>query len=314
MWWNIFLCPSDVCKLFLACGHLYNIARHRLIQPPLFWNGKWWVKSGWNRLWVRRHGFTKSSNSRWYSGTKYCNQAARPGWNTNTQKRNMVVPITWKLATPSWMEQTLIIIWVAVNIKVMVFPVVLYGCEMWTIKKAEHWRIDAFEMWCCRRFLRVPWTARRSNQLIIKEINPDYSMEGLMLKLKPQSFVVIWCEELTRWKRHCWERSKATGEAGSRRWDGWMASLTQWTWIWANSGRQWRTEESGMLQSMGLQRVGQDLAIEQQQKCLEVGWWVPSGSWEAAGCWWGCGTTLCPLHKPWKWMHAPWDTFWEMTT
>ena len=73
-------------------------------------------------------------------------------------------------------------------IKAMVFPVVLYGCESWTIKKAEHPRIDAFELWCWRRLLRVPWTARRSNQSILKEINPEYSLEGLCLKLKFQYF------------------------------------------------------------------------------------------------------------------------------
>ena len=71
-------------------------------------------------------------------------------------------------------------------VKVMVFPVVMYGCETWTIKKAEHQRIDAFELWCWRRLLRVPWTARRSNQSILKEISPEYSLEGLMLKLKLQ--------------------------------------------------------------------------------------------------------------------------------
>ena len=73
-------------------------------------------------------------------------------------------------------------------VKAMVFPVVMYGCESWTIKKAEHWRIDAFELWCWRRLLRVSWTARRSNQLILKEISPEYSLEGLMLKLKLQYF------------------------------------------------------------------------------------------------------------------------------
>ena len=73
-------------------------------------------------------------------------------------------------------------------VKAMVFPVVMYGCESWTIKKAEHQRIDAFELWCWRRFLRVPWTARRSNQYILKEISPEYSLKGLMLKLKLQSF------------------------------------------------------------------------------------------------------------------------------
>ena len=73
-------------------------------------------------------------------------------------------------------------------VKAMVFPVVMYGCASWTIKKAECQRIDAFELWCCRRLLRVPWTARRSNQSVLKEINPEYSLEGLMLKLKLQSF------------------------------------------------------------------------------------------------------------------------------
>ena len=78
-------------------------------------------------------------------------------------------------------------------VKAMVFPVVMYGCESWTIKKAEHWRIDAFELWCWRRCLRVPWTARRSNQSILKEISPEYSLEGLMLKLKFQYFGnLIW--------------------------------------------------------------------------------------------------------------------------
>jgi len=73
-------------------------------------------------------------------------------------------------------------------VKAKVFPVIMYGCESWTIKKAEHWRIDAFELWCWRRLLRVPWIARRSNQSILKEISPEYSLEGLMLKLKPQYF------------------------------------------------------------------------------------------------------------------------------
>jgi hypothetical protein len=73
-------------------------------------------------------------------------------------------------------------------VKAMVFPVVMYGCESWTVKKAEHWRIDAFELWCWRRLLRVPWTARRSNQSILKEINPGISLEGMMLKLKLQYF------------------------------------------------------------------------------------------------------------------------------
>ena len=102
----------------------------------------------------------------------------------------------------------------------MVFPVVMYGCESWTIKKAEPWRIDAFELWCWRRLLRVPWTKRRSNQSFLKETTPEYSMEGMMLKLKLQYFGT-WCKELTHWKRPCcWERLRTWGEGSDRGWDG----------------------------------------------------------------------------------------------
>ena len=114
-------------------------------------------------------------------------------------------------------------------VKAVVFPVVMYGCESWTIKKAERQRIDSFELWCCRRLLRVPWTARKSNQSILKEISPEYSLEGLLLKLKLQYFGhLMW--RMTRWERPwCWERLKAGGEGDDRGWDGWMASPTQWT-------------------------------------------------------------------------------------
>ena len=141
----------------------------------------------------------------------------------------------------------------------------MYGCESWTVKKAECQRIDAFKLWCWR-LLGLPWTARRSNQSIIKEISPEYSLKGPMLKLKLQYFGT-WCKKLTHWERpRCWERLKAGGEGGDRGWDGWMASPTQRTWVWANSGRQWRTGKPGVLQSMGSQRVGHDWATEQQQQ------------------------------------------------
>ena len=114
-------------------------------------------------------------------------------------------------------------------VKAMVFPVVMYGCESWTVKKAENRRIDAFELWCWRRVLRVPWTARRSNQSILKEISPGISLEGMMLKLKLQ-YLGTSCEELTHWKRlWCWEGLGAGGEGNDRGWDGWMASPTRWT-------------------------------------------------------------------------------------
>ena len=121
--------------------------------------------------------------------------------------------------------------------------------------------IDAFELWYWRRLLRVPWTARRSNQFILKEISPECSLEGLKLKLKLQH-LATWCKELTHLKRPwCWERLKA-GEGDDRAWDGWMASLTQWTWVWVNSRSWWWTGRPGMLQSMGSQRVGHDWATE----------------------------------------------------
>ena len=100
-------------------------------------------------------------------------------------------------------------------IKVMVFPVVMYGCESWTIKKAESWRIDAFELWCWRRLLRVPWTSRRSNQSILKEISSECSLEGLMMSCNSNT-LATWCKELTHLKRPwCWERQ-------SRRRRGWQ--------------------------------------------------------------------------------------------
>ena len=121
--------------------------------------------------------------------------------------------------------------------KDMVFPVVMYGCESWTIKKAECWRIDVFELWCWRKLLRVPWTARRSNQSILKEISPGCSLEGLRLKLKLHLKWPKSGEELTHLKRPwCWKRLRAGGEGDNRGWGGWMASPTQWTWVWVDSG------------------------------------------------------------------------------
>ena len=124
-------------------------------------------------------------------------------------------------------------------VKAMVFPVVMYGCESWTIKEAEHQQIDAFELWCWRRLLRVPWTARRSNQSILKEISPGCWLGGLMLKLKLQ-YLATWCKELIYLKRPwCWERLKAGGIGDDREWDAWMASPTQWARVWVNSRNWW---------------------------------------------------------------------------
>ena len=121
-------------------------------------------------------------------------------------------------------------------VKAMVFPVVMYGCDSWIIKKAEHWRIDAFELWCWIRFLRVPWTARRSKQSILKEISPGCSLKDWCWSWNSNT-LATWCEELTHWRSPwCWERLRA-GEEDDKGWDGWMASPTQWTWVWVNSER-----------------------------------------------------------------------------
>ena len=102
-----------------------------------------------------------------------------------------------------------------------------------------------------RILLRVPWTARTSNQSILKEISPEYSLERLMLKLQ---YLATWCKELNHWKiSWCWKRLKAGGEGDDRGWDGWMASLTRWTWVWASSRSWWYTGKPGVLQSMGSQ-------------------------------------------------------------
>ena len=138
----------------------------------------------------------------------------------------------------------------------------MYGCESWTVKRAEHQRINAFELCCWRRLLRVPWTARRSNQSILKEISLECSLEGMMLKLKLQYFGPLMRRVDSLVKTLIWEGLGAGGEGDDRGWDGWMASPTRLTWIWVNSGRWWWTGRPGVLQFMGLQRVGHDWATE----------------------------------------------------
>ena len=130
--------------------------------------------------------------------------------------------------------------------------------------EAEHWKIDAFELWCCRRLLRVPWTARRSNQSVLKETNPQYLSEALMLKLKLQYFGHLM------WRVDSLENTLMLGKTEGRRRRGWQRmrwldgpSPTQWTWVWVNSKRRWRTGKPGMLQPMRSQRVGHDLETEQ---------------------------------------------------
>ena len=129
----------------------------------------------------------------------------------------------------------------------------MYGCESWTVKKAERWRIDAFEQWYWRIFLRGLWTARRSNQSILKEISPAYSLEGLMLKLKLHYFGHLMWRTDSLEKTWSWERLRAGGEGDDRGCDGCMASLTWCTWVWVDSGSWWWTGRPSVLRFMGSQ-------------------------------------------------------------
>ena len=147
-------------------------------------------------------------------------------------------------------------------VKAIDFPVVMYGCKSWTIKKAECWKVDAFKLWYWRRLLRVPWTARRSNQSILKKINSEYSLEGLMLKLKLQYFGhLIWrADSLT--KTVMLGKIEDRRRRGNRRWDYWLALLTQWMWISADSRRQWRT--GSLVHCIrGVTKFDNDLVTEQ---------------------------------------------------
>ena len=156
----------------------------------------------------------------------------------------------------------------------MVFPVVRYGCESWTIKKAERQRIDAFELWCWIRFLRVPWTARRSNQSILKEISSGRSLEGLMLELKLQYFGHMM------WKPDSLEKTLMLRRIEGRRRRGqqrmrWFDDITNSMYMSLSKLRRWwRTENPGVLQSVGLQRVGRNWVTE----------WNWTEGWPLASC------------------------------
>ena len=134
--------------------------------------------------------------------------------------------------------------------------------KLYKIMKAGWQRIDAFELWCWRRLLRVPWTVRRSNQSILKEISPGISLEGMMLKLQFQYFGHLMRRVDSLKKPWCWEGLGAGGKGDDRGWDGWMASQTQWMWVWVNSGSWWWTGRPGVLRFTGSQRVGHDWVAE----------------------------------------------------
>ena len=141
--------------------------------------------------------------------------------------------------------------------------VVMYGCESWIIKKAEHRIIDAFELWCWRRLLRVPWTAMRFNQSILKEVSPGCSFGRTDVEAETP---ILWPPDVRSWligkDADAGEDLRAGGEGDDRGWDGWMASPTQWTWLWVNFESWWWRGRPGMLWFMGSQRVGHSWTTE----------------------------------------------------
>ena len=164
----------------------------------------------------------------------------------------------------------------------MVFPAVMYGCESWTIKNAEHQGIDAFELWCWRRLLRVPWTARRSNQSILKEISSEYSLRGLMLKLKLQYFGHLMQRTDSFQMNRMLGKIGRPEEKGTTEDEmvGWHHWLTRWTRVQASSGGWWRTGKPGMLESTRLQsRTWLRDWTELNWSCLRT----VSPSWKPSG-------------------------------
>ena len=164
-------------------------------------------------------------------------------------------------------------------VKAMVFPVVMYRCESWTIKKAECWRIDAFELWCWRRLLRDPWTAKWSNESILKKSVLNMHWKGWCWSWNFNN-LARWCKEPTHWKNTLMlEKLKADWGGYDRAWDGWVASLTHWTWFWESYMSLWRTGRPGELQSMGFQRVRYNWATELiQPKWYSDQFWLEENS------------------------------------
>ena len=177
----------------------------------------------------------------------------------------------------------------------MVFPVVMQRCKSWNIKKAECWRTDTFKLWCWRKLFRVLWTARRSNPSILMEINLEYSLEGLVLKLKLQYFGPLMQATDSLKRPWCWERLRARGEGDNRGWDGWMASPTKWTWMGLDGLREsvmdrkaWhavvhRVAESDMTERLnwtdmyikGYIFAGKQTFCKGQLAKTRVRWWWP---------------------------------------
>ena len=162
-------------------------------------------------------------------------------------------------------------------VKAMVFPVVMYGCESWTLKKAECQRIDAFELWYCRRLLRVPWIARRSNQLILKEISSEYSLEGLMLKLKLQYFCLLMQRTDSLEKTLMLGKIEGTKRRNQQRMRWLDGITTRWAWDRAISGSWWWTGKPGTLSVHGVVKGQTGLYTELNWYVYTYGWFVLYG-------------------------------------
>ena len=161
-------------------------------------------------------------------------------------------------------------------VKIMVFLVIMYRCESWTIKKAERRKFDAFELWYWRRLSRIPWTARRSNQSILKEISPEYSLEGLMLKLQYFGCLIQRAKSLE--KTLILGNIEGRREKGDNRgWDGWMASLTRWKWVWVMGDGE--GQGSLVCCSPWGCRVGQDWGAEWQRQVFTLCYCSSGKSW-----------------------------------
>ena len=219
-------------------GLKLNIQKTKIMASDPFtswkWMGKQWQILFWGGSKITADGDCSHEIKRWL----LLGRKAMTNLENILKSRDIILPTKIHL------------------VKAMVFPVVMYGCESWTTKKAEHQRIDAFELWCWRRLLRFPWTARRSNQSILKEISLEYIHWKDWCWCWNSNTLATWWEELTHWESPWWwEILKVGGEEDDRGWSGWMASPTLWTWIWASSGSWWWTGKPGVLQSRELQRV-----------------------------------------------------------
>ena len=173
------------------------------------------------------------------------------------------------------------------TVKAMVVPVVMYGCDSWTVKKAERWRTDAFEWWCWSRLLRVPKDCKE-----IQPVHPKGNQYWIIIGRTDAEAeaLILWPPDAKNWfigKDPDAGKNWRQEEKGTRGWDGWIASSTQWTWVWASSRRWWRTGKPGRLQSVGLQRVRHDWATEQLEvmSWRERGWLPEAAVLKSAGYW-----------------------------